>query len=181
MSFRSRLAGLMVPISLTAALGLPAFADTPAAKPAAAPATTAPATTAPAKPADSDDAKTYPAQASVAAKGTFGTVAASDKSVAAALDAKALADAKKRVGQPGSFQGTVTSVYSPRTHAFVALDFAAHYRDALTANIVPADYAKFPDLAQLVGKRVVVSGKFVARGEQTQLAVTSPDGIKIVP
>ena len=143
-----------------------------------APATAAPA--APAKPAD-DAAKTYPAQASVAAKGAFGTVAASDKLLTAALDAKALADAKKLAGKPGSFQGTVTSVYSPKNHGFASLDFAAHYRDALTANIAPADYAKFPDLTQLVGKHVVVSGMFVARGEQTQLAVTSPDGIKIVP
>lgn len=149
-------------------------ADAPAAKPAAPAAT-------PAKPADSDDAKTYPAQASVATKGAFGTVAATDKSVTAALDPKALADAKKLVGQTGSFQGTVTSVYSPSNHSFAALDFAAHYRDALTADIAPADYAKFPDLNQLAGKHVLVSGKFVAHGDQTQLAVTSPDGIKIVP
>lgn len=99
----------------------------------------------------------------------------------AALDAKALADAKKLAGQTGSFQGTVTQVYSPKNHGFASLDFAAHYRDALTADIAPADYAKFPDLAQLVGKHVLVSGKFVAHGAQTQLDVTSPDGIKIVP
>ncbi len=160
-----------------AALGTAiAYADTPAAKPAAPAA-------APAKPADSDDGpqKTYPAQSSVAAKGAFGTVAATDKSVTAALDAKALADAKKQVGQTGSFQGTVTQVYSPQNHGFVALDFAVHYRDALTADIAPADYAKFPDLTHLAGKHVLVSGKFVAHGEQTQLAVTSPDGIKVVP
>lgn len=155
-----------------AALGTMAVhADPPAAAPAATPA----------KPADSDDATTYPAQASVAAKGTFGTVAATDKSVTAALDAKALADAKKLVGKAGSFQGTVTSVYSPRNHGFLALDFAAHYRDALTADVAPADYAKFPDLSQLVGKHILVSGKFAAHDDTVQLAVTSPDGIKIVP
>ncbi len=137
--------------------------------------------TAPTKAADDDEDKTYPAQASVAAKGAFGTVPASDKSVTAALDAKALADAKKLIGKLGSFQGTVSKVYSPRNHSFVALDFAPNYHDALTADIAPADYAKFPDLAQLDGKHVLVSGKFVAHGEQTQLAVASPDGIKIVP
>ena len=156
-------------------LCIPVRADAPAAAKPAAPAAT------PAKSADSDDVKTYPAQALVAAKGTFETVAATDKSVTAALDAKALADAKKLAGQTGSFQGTVTSVYSPKNHSFASLDFAAHYRDALTADVAPADYAKFPDLAQLVGKHVLVSGKFVAHGDQTQLAVTSPDGIKIVP
>ena len=125
--------------------------------------------------------KTFPAQASVAAKTTFGTVAASDKSVTSALNAKALAEAQKLIGKPGAFQGTVTQVYSPKSHGFVALDFAASYRDALTAAVAPEDYAKFPDLGQLVGKRVVVSGKFVARGPHVQLAVTRPDQIKIVP
>ncbi len=163
-----------------AALGTAAVhADTPAAKPAAPAA--APSSATAAKPAESEEDKAYPAQASVAAKGTFGTVAASDHSVTAALDAKVLADAKKRVSQSGSFQGTVTQVYSPKNHGFVALDFAAHYRDALTANIAPADYAKFPDLTQLAGRHVLVSGKFVAHGDAVQLAVTSPDGIKIVP
>lgn len=131
--------------------------------------------------ADTPVAKNYPAQASVAAKGTFGTVAASDKSVTVALDAKALADAKKLAGKPGAFQGTVTQAYSPDNHSFVALDFAPHYRDALTANIAAADYAKFPNFTQLIGKHVLVSGQFVAHGEQTQLAVTSPDQIKFVP
>jgi hypothetical protein len=136
-----------------------------------------------AKPATDNDAKdkTFPSQSSVAAKTAFQTLPASDKSLAAALDAKALAAAAKLAGKPGSFQGTVTSVYSPKNHGFVALDFAAHYRDALTANIVPADYAKFPDLSQLAGKHIIVSGKFVAHGDQTQLAVSSPDQIKIVP
>ena len=125
--------------------------------------------------------KLFPTQATVAAKTAFGTVAASDKSVTTALGAKALADAQKLVGKPGSFQGTVTQVYSPKSHGFVALDFAASYRDALTANVAPEDYAKFPDLTQLVGKHVVVSGKFVAHGAQVQLAVTRPDQIKVVP
>ncbi len=156
---------------------LPALAQAPASPGAAKPAPSA------AKPtSDQDDEdKVYPAQSSVAAKTIFGTVAASDKSVTTALDAKALAAAAKLAGKPGAFQGVVVSVYSPKNHGFVALDFALHYRDALTADIAPADYAKFPDLMQLAGKHVLVSGKFAAHGEQTQLLVTSPDQIKIVP
>ena len=146
-----------------------AYADAPVANPA--PAMSSPNDSAP---------KTSPAQASVAAKMTFGTVAASDKSVTAALNAKALTEAQKLIGKPGSFQGTVTQVYSPKSHGFVALDFAASYRDALTADVAPEDYAKFPDLGQLVGKRVVISGKFVAHGASVQLAVTRPEQIKIV-
>ena len=151
----------------------------PAAQSAPAAAKPAPAS---AKTSDADDEdKVYPAQSSVAAKTAFGTVSASDKALTTALDAKALAAAAKLAGKPGAFQGTVVSVYSPKSHGFVALDFAAHYKDALTADIAPADYAKFPTLAQLAGKHVLVSGKFVVHDGQTQLAVTSPDQIKIVP
>ncbi len=140
-------------------------APAPAAKPAAG---------------QDDEDKVYPAQSSVAAKTAFGTVAATDKSVTTALDAKALAAAAKLVGKPGSFQGTVASVYSPKNHGFTALDFAPHYRDALTADIAPADYTKFPDLMQLAGKHILVSGKFAVHGGQTQLLVTSPDQIKVM-
>ena len=171
---------LFLLVLLTATL--PAFAQISTAAAPDAPAT-AKSAPAPAK-ADADgddDAKASPAQSSVAAKTTFGTVAASDKSLTTALDAKALAAAAKLAGKPGSFQGTVASVYSPKSHSFVALDFAAHYKDALTADIAPADYTKFPDLKQLAGKHVLVSGKFAQHGSQTQLDVTSPDQIKIVP
>ena len=130
--------------------------------------------------ADNNDAKTFPAQSTVAAKTEFGTAAASDKSVTGALDAKDLAGAAKLGGKPGSFQGTVVSVYSPRNHAFVALDFAPHYKDALTADIAPADYAKLPDLKALTGKRVLVSGTFTRHGSASQISVSSPDQIKIV-
>jgi hypothetical protein len=172
-----------VSLSAAALLMTVVHADPPASSSAlkTVPSITKPAPAA--KPAtDNDDKdKIFPAQSSVAAKTAFKTVPASDKSLAAALDAKALAAASKLAGKPGSFQGTVTSVYSPKSHGFVALDFAAHYKDALTANIAPADYAKFPDLSQLTGKHILVSGKFAAHGDQTQLAVTSPDQIRIVP
>ena len=172
MSCSRRTALLVSTLSMLALYIYPAHADPIAAKPAPA-----------AKPAaDQDDEdKVYPAQSSVAARTAFGTVPAADKSVTTALDAKALAAAAKLAGKPGSFQGIVVSVYSPKSHSFVALDFAAHYKDALTADIAPADYAKFPDLTQLAGKHVLVSGKFVAHGSQTQIAVTSPAQIKIVP
>ena len=173
-------------LGLTALLLTAAHADALAG--AAAPVKTAPAMTAAAKDKDTDkdgdkdgDEKAVPAQATVAAKTVFETVSASDFSVTLALRADALAAAGKQIGKMGSFQGTVTQVYSPKNHRFVALDFAPHYKDALTADIAPADYAKFPDLSQLAGKHVLVSGKFIAHGAATQLAVTRPDQIKIIP
>ena len=177
---------IFLPVLLASAL--PAFAQAPAAvpPPSAAPAAPAAPSAAAVKPApatpdaDGDDDKTFPAQSTVAAKTEFGTVAASDPAVTGALDAKALDDAKKQAGKTGAFQGTVTSAYSPKTHAFVALDFAPHYKEALTAQISPADYAKLPDLRQLAGKHVLVSGPFTLRGSTPQINVSSPDQIKIV-
>ncbi len=132
------------------------------------------------KSADTGD-KTFPAQAIVAAKTAFATVAASDKAVAAALDAKALADALKLVGKPGAFQGTVSQVYSPRSHSVTILDFAPDYHDAVTATVKPALYAKFPDLSRLVGKRVLVSGKFSANSHGVaQIEMTGPAQVKII-
>ena len=125
--------------------------------------------------------KTIPAQSAVAAKTAFATVAPTNKSVTAALDAKALADALKLVGKPGAFQGTVSQVYSPAGHAVAILDFAPRYRDALTATVKPGDYAKFPDMSALVGKHVLVSGKFTANSHgAAQIALTGPDQIKII-
>ena len=144
-----------------------------------APAAPAPAAPAPAPAAGAD--KVVPAQSAVAAKMAFSTVAASDKSVAAALDAKALADALKLVGKPGAFQGTVSAVYSPRNHSLAILDFAPDYHDAVTATVKPDAYAKFPDLKTLVGKHVLVSGKFSATAHGVaQIEMTGPDQVKVI-
>jgi len=173
---------MMKPTLLLALSLAPAALFTPGARadaPAPAPAAPAPAPAAPAPAPDAD--KVIPAQSAVAAKTAFATVAPADKSVTAVLDAKALADALKLVGKPGAFQGTVSQVYSPGNHAVAILDFAPHYRDALTATVKPGDYAKFPDLSALVGKHVLVSGKFTANSHGVaQIEMTSPDQVKII-
>jgi len=141
----------------------------------------APAAPAPAAPAPAAD-KAYPAQADVAdAKAAFATVAASDKAVAQALDAKALAGAFRLVGKRGAFQGTVSQVYSPRTHSVAILDFAPNYHAALTAAVKPDAYANFPNLSHLVGKRILISGRFSANSHGVaQIDLTSPDQVKVV-
>lgn len=173
MQFRSTFSFLLVAAALTTV----AHADKPAAHKTAVAAK--PAT--PAKNAEAGD-KTFPAQSSVAAKTAFATVAVSAKAVSQALDAKALPDALKLVGKPGAFQGTVSQVYSPHDHDIAILDFAPHYRDALTATLKPDAYAKFPDLSQLVGKHVLITGKFSANPHGVaQIELTSPDQVKIIP
>lgn len=163
------------------ALAAPARADTPAAKPAPAKSVPSARRPAPAARMDTPD-KTYPEQSTVAAKTAFAPVAASDKTVTQALDAKALADALKLVGKTGAFQGTVSQVYSPRSHNIAILDFAPNYHDALTATVKPDAYATFPDLSKLVGKHVLISGKFSANSHGVaQIELTGPAQVKTIP
>lgn len=133
-----------------------------------------------AKPAKATEQKTYPAQTAVAAKAKFAVVAASDKSVTGALDAKALPQALQLVGHPGAFQGTVTNVHVGHGNGIVILNFAADYHEALTAVVKPADYAKFPALAQLQGKRVLIHGTFSAYHGVPEVDLTAPGQIKII-
>lgn len=121
------------------------------------------------------------AQSALASKtAAFGTVPAADPAVAKALEAHNLADAQKQVGKAGAFQGTVSQAYSPDDHDIVILDFDKKYKTALTAVVMPADYAKFPDLAALNGKHVLVSGTFTAPKGKPQITLTSPAQVKII-
>lgn len=122
----------------------------------------------------------FPAQPSVAAKGVFGTISASSPAVKQALAATDLATAGKLVGKPGAFVGTVSQVYSPRTHDIAILDFAANYRSALTAVVKPANYSKLPSLQALVGKRVLVTGRFSSFEGRPQIEIASPTQVQIV-
>ncbi len=148
------------------------------AAPAAAPAAS-PSSSASAKAADGDPIGK--AQSVLASKtAAFGTVSASDPAVARALEAHSLADAQKQVGKAGAFQGTVSQAYSPDDHDIVILDFDKKYKTALTAVVMPADYAKFPDLAALNGKHVLVSGTWSAPKGKPQITLTSPAQVKII-
>lgn len=121
------------------------------------------------------------AQSALASKtAAFGTVPAADPAAAKALEAHNLADAQKQVGKAGAFQGTVSQAYSPDDHDIVILDFDKKYKTALTAVVMPADYAKFPDLAALNGKHVLVSGTFSAPKGRPQITLTSPAQVKII-
>ena len=125
--------------------------------------------------------KPLPSQSESASKSAkFATVKAADSALKDAVPAKDLAGAKKLVGKPGKFVGVVAKVYSPQTNGIVILNFDKNYRTALTAVLRPTDFAKFPDMKSLEGKKVLVSGKFVAYKEQVEIELTDPAQIKIV-
>ena len=110
----------------------------------------------------------------------FETVTAADTSVKGALDAHDLKAAAGMVGKSGSFTGTVTKTFSPRSGTVLILNFDSDYKTALTAVIKRADYGKFPDLTKLEGKKVLITGKFTDFHDATQIELSSADQIKLI-
>ena len=110
----------------------------------------------------------------------FEAIAKTDASIKSSLDAHDLKPAAGLVGKSGSFTGTVTKIFTPKTGSIVILNFDRDYKTALTAVVKRSDWSKFPDLAKLEGKQIVVSGKFVDFHGATEIDLTAPDQIKIV-
>jgi len=109
---------------------------------------------------------------------SFGSITATDATYKSALDAHALDDALKMVDKDGAFKGTVAKVYEPRGLAIV--EFDANYRTALTAIVRGTNFSKFPVLTNLIGKDVVVTGKFVKFRDAAQIVLEKPEQIKVV-
>lgn len=133
--------------------------------------------------AQDDKPKQEPAkpQASVASKTVkFGTVKAADGSVTKALKASDLAGAKKLIGKEGAFEGTVVKVFSPSSNGLVILNFDKNYRNALTAVLRVKNYADFPDMQTLKGKRVLVTGKFEDFKGSPEIMLTKPEQVKLI-
>jgi DNA/RNA endonuclease YhcR with UshA esterase domain len=129
-------------------------------------------------PAQLGAAKSQASAASKTAK--FGTVKAGDGSVAKALKASDLAGAKKLVGKEGTFEGVVVKVFSPSSNSLVILNFDKNYRNALTAVLRTKNYAAFPDMQTLKGKRVLISGTFEDYKGSTEIQLTKPEQVKLV-
>jgi hypothetical protein len=120
-------------------------------------------------------------QAELASKtAKFEKIVKTDASVTAAMDAHDLRAAAALVGKDGSFKGTVTKLYTPKSGSLVILNFDRDYKTALTAVVKRAEFGKFPDLSKLEGKRVLVTGKFVDFKGATEMDLTSPDQVKII-
>jgi hypothetical protein len=97
-----------------------------------------------------------------------------------ALESHDLGTAAKLIGHAGSFKGTVSKVYESRDGDIVILDFDSNYLTALTAVLKKPDTSKFPDIRTLEGRDIVVSGMFVAYQGKAEIALTTPDQIKLV-
>lgn len=120
-------------------------------------------------------------QKSVASKSAaFGTVAKADKAYTSAIDAHDKSAASKMIGQDGAFRGKVAKLYTPRSGGVLILNFDDDYKTALTAVLKKDDFSKFPDMSQLDGKEVVVSGKFTDFKGNAEIVLTDPKQIALV-
>lgn len=134
--------------------------------------------------AQDDDHKSHGKQASqkdsASKSAKFETVAKTDKAYTSAIDAHDKAAAGKMVGQDGAFRGKVAKLFSPRGGSVLILNFDDDYKTALTAVLKKDSFSKFPDMSQLEGKEVVVSGKFAEYKGNTEIVLTDPKQIAIV-
>ena len=119
-----------------------------------------------------------PSQAARAAKGAFLVVKTA--AVKGAIAATDLAAARKLNGKTATFVGVVDKVYAPKSNGVVLLNFAKDYKTALVGAVQAKDFAAFPNLAQLKGKKVTVSGKVVIFKGAPEVMLEKAGAIKIV-
>jgi hypothetical protein len=120
-------------------------------------------------------------QSSAASKSAkFETVAKTDALYTGAIDAHDKASAEKLIDKKGSFRGTVTKAFTTKGGGIVILNFDEDYKTALTAVLKKSDFSKFPDVSQLVGKEIVVSGKFIDFKGNPEIELTDPKQIAVV-
>lgn len=121
-----------------------------------------------------------PAQSSLARHGAFLTVSSKDPAFIHAIPAANLAAVRAKLNHSATFSGTVVKVYLSKSNAHVLLDFAPNYRSAGVGLIDAKNFRQFPDLRQLTGKRVLVSGRVLTFKDQTQIDLASPSAIRLV-
>ncbi|MDB6123788.1 MAG: hypothetical protein JWQ71_2781 [Pedosphaera sp.] len=110
----------------------------------------------------------------------FGSITKTDEVYKTAFDAHELENGHQNKDKAGAFKGTVSGVFEPKGYTRIILNFDPDYKSAMTALVNSDNFAKFPEIKKLVGKEVVVTGKFVDYQGNTEIIVTSPEQIKIV-
>lgn len=119
-------------------------------------------------------------QSEVASKAKFAEIDRKSAMAAKPIDAHKLDDAKKLKGKAGAFTGTVTKVFEANGNSVVILNFDKDFQAAVTAVLFPKSYAAFPDMSQLKGRELLVTGKWELYKDRPEIVLTSKDQIKII-
>lgn len=143
-----------------------------------APAAEAPAVKPVAPPAKREGGGSGQKQADAASKTvTFGTIAKTNDTYTAALDSHDVDGAKGKVGTDSGFKGTVSGIFE--RGSLLILNFDKDYKKAISAVLRGKSYSAFPDVQALVGKEILVTGKFSLHQERPEIVLESPEQIKI--
>jgi hypothetical protein len=122
-----------------------------------------------------------PAQFTIAVKDKkFGTVKPDADVVRKAIHATDLLAFKDKTDKEITITGKVYSVFAPKSHSIVLLNFATNYKDAITVAIKAKDFASFPDLRKLKDKQVVVTGKCIDYKGQPELEISLLKQLQII-
>lgn len=108
---------------------------------------------------------------------TFAKMAKTEAAYTAALDAHDVAGAKAKEGAEGAFKGTVSGLYE--RPGLLIVNFDKDYKKAVCAVLKGKAFALFPDMQTLVGKEIVVVGKFVLHNDRPEIVLEAPEQIKL--
>lgn len=112
------------------------------------------------------------------ATATFAKVAKTEEGYTAAVDAHDIEGARKKDGTEGAFKGVVSGIYE--RFGLLIVNFDKDYKKALCAAMKGKSFAEFPDMQSIVGKEIVVSGKFTLHNDRPEIVIEKPEQIKLV-
>lgn len=118
-------------------------------------------------------------QSQIAANASFGSISSKDKRLSSALLATDLKGARARMMKAGAFVGTVSNVRQTRRDD-LALDFAPDRSTAMRAVVSPSALSRFPDLQQLIGRKVYVSGALMPHENRAEIVLHAPSQLLLV-
>ncbi|MFM7186217.1 MAG: hypothetical protein ACKO14_00215 [Armatimonadota bacterium] len=122
-----------------------------------------------------------PAQSAVAVKHKeFASIKADADVVKKAIHATDLLAFKDKTGKEITITGKVYTVFAPKSHSIVLLNFASNYKDAITVAVKAKDFSNFPDLRKLKDKQVVVTGKCIDYKGQPELEISQLKQLQVI-
>ncbi len=124
------------------------------------------------------DEKTQTELASKTAK--IATITSTDKALKKTIDAHDLKSATALIDKTGSVQGTIAKLFTLKGGSLVIFNFDREFKTAITAIVKRANFDKFPDLAKLEVKHVLITGKFIDFRGAPEIELISPEQIKII-
>ncbi len=110
----------------------------------------------------------------------FEIISKTDPLYTSAIDAHDLSAANDKIGKEAAFRGTVSKVFESNKGGLLILNFDPDYKTALTAVLRRADFSKFPEMNLLLGKEIVVRGKFIDYQGRAEIVLTDAAQILIV-